>query len=310
MTVFELVTPRQGRRLYQATSEAEMKQWLYAICNAIESCINGTSSVRTFDTSKLRTPSGALDDHALPTRKLFPSAQRGIGLGLPRPSLDKPSASNRRSLPPPSSKPPSRTPSQHDSSRSSEEKRQRKTSFKKVLRQSAEIAGEKWNSVMANRSSSQLDLSRPAFTSRPSNSAKSSTEGHLSVPPLTADSSPVSQGRSSELASWYDDSDDIERSVLAMVGLELDTSSRRVMSEGHALARLEGKHQKEDPHRADMTRTRSADAELSLDNCSEELLRIADLPENRLCADCGKRMKSSRWATLSEYRVIEVMLRC
>ncbi|ORX33954.1 hypothetical protein BD324DRAFT_185089 [Kockovaella imperatae] len=46
--VFEIVTTH-GKRTYQSTSELELQQWVSAICNAIESCINGTSTVRTLD---------------------------------------------------------------------------------------------------------------------------------------------------------------------------------------------------------------------------------------------------------------------
>lgn len=45
---FEVVT-RKTRRLYQASSETSMREWMSAINRAIESLINGTSSVRQVD---------------------------------------------------------------------------------------------------------------------------------------------------------------------------------------------------------------------------------------------------------------------
>ncbi|PWN20456.1 hypothetical protein BCV69DRAFT_210495 [Microstroma glucosiphilum] len=46
--VFEVVT-RHGRRLYQASTESGMQEWIKAISNAIESLCNGTSSIRQVD---------------------------------------------------------------------------------------------------------------------------------------------------------------------------------------------------------------------------------------------------------------------
>lgn len=346
VSVFEIVTPTQGRRLYQATSEQEMKvrlrspavtlradeqQWLYAICNAIESCINGTSSVRTFDASKLRIVSGSLDDHALPTRRLLSGQPRGLGLGL---GLPMPSMSNnpggRRSMPP---------PPRPGLSGDSGDRRQRKTSLKKVLRQSAEIAGEKWSNVMA-RNSSGLDLPRPSFLGQTGRSAsKSSNEDGSSGgrPQSMMLPSPSYSRLGSDRGGVAEEEDEIEQRVLEMAGLGLGgppvkinlngkgstSSGRRVVSDGVArsmtLAKLEGLPS------ADMSRTRSAEPDippvpplppkdsLALRKPDAEagmiggepvdmrmLRRVADLPENRQCADCRKGMKSSRWATLSE----------
>jgi len=346
-TVFEIVTPSQGRRLYQATSEQEMKvrtvgsadptaanhqQWLYAICNAIESCINGTSSVRTFDASKLRTVSGSLDDHALPTRRLLGGQPRGLGLGLglPMPSMSS-NLGGRRSMPP---------PPRPGVGGDAGDRRQRKTSLKKVLRQSAEIAGEKWSNVMA-RNSSGLDLPRPSFLGQAGRSvSRSSNEDGSSGarPQSMMLHSPSYSRLGTDRGGVAEEADDIEQRVLEMAGLGLGdlpvkknldgegstSSGRRVVSEGVSrsmtLAKLEGLPS------ADMSRTRSADPGIppvpplppkdalaarrpdsTVDAVGGEavdmrmLRRIADLPENRQCADCRKGMKSSRWATLSEY---------
>ncbi|KAK4684385.1 hypothetical protein P7C73_g5792, partial [Tremellales sp. Uapishka_1] len=305
--VFEIVTPSHGRRLYQATSDSEMKQWLYAICNAIESCINGTSSVRTFDASKLRTVSGSLDDHALPTRRVL-----GLGLPIPAPN-STPNPNLRKSMPP-------EVPS-------SEDRRTRKTSFKKVMRQSREIASDKWadfrgaldTSNGSNSSAKNLDIprskpSRPV-PSRSSTSNSESQSGRLTPVQATLHSSSPSSSR------WFEESVDgeIEKKVLEMAGIgsgviapSSSSGNRRVISEGGK--KLKGS---QDDHTSlttasEMVRSKSADTELGKkDEMDMQVLRrIADENGNDRCADCGKGMRSSRWATLSLREWPMVMFLC
>ncbi|KAL8284117.1 hypothetical protein RQP46_004866 [Phenoliferia psychrophenolica] len=52
MECFEVITP-QSRRIYQAQSDQDAKDWVLAISKSIESLLNGTSSVRHFDPSRL-----------------------------------------------------------------------------------------------------------------------------------------------------------------------------------------------------------------------------------------------------------------
>ncbi|KAK8847482.1 hypothetical protein IAR55_005340 [Kwoniella newhampshirensis] len=332
--VFEIVTPSQGRRLYQATSEQEMKLWLYAICNAIESCINGTSSVRTFDASKLRTVSGSLDDHALPTRTKLGLGFNGrvIGLGLPMPH------GGRRSMPPtPTGVRPGEV----------EENRTRKTSLKKVLKQSGErlsnaVTGGGGSGHTGDRShrnsfGASLDLPRPSFikggSSRSSlplstpetdtipSSSGLSTPTTISTPPAQASGRP----------SWADG--EIEKRVLEMAGLGLGlgpsaldgggespgSAKRRVKSE--AVRKID--HQQEEDQRSPggqgMTRSKSDDRHPAGVGQGEvvegtfditELKRIAELEGNRTCADCGKSMRASRWATTSLRKNAMVMFIC
>ncbi|KAL7420074.1 hypothetical protein Q5752_005039 [Cryptotrichosporon argae] len=386
--VFEVVTSSQGRRLYQATSESEMKTWLYAICNAIESCINGTSSYRTFDASKLRTASGALDDHALPARhRLLPSPHRALGgaalgLGLPLPlppssSSSAPTPHARRSMPPPA------RPETPDDDRHGL-RRARKTSFKNRLKQSAEVAGGKWSSVVSNVSGTRasvgpgagagtgagtLDVPRPSFLAQggrmPSYAAPSSASASasaVSVPtmatsangrttPLSltvtrSDASPSSsrthpsdhghghghghahRDRDRELEGWYETSadSDIEKRVYEMAGLSLGTGG----GAGTGLAptrRLTGDTRKSPPMLAPaeaghMARSQSAGAEAAdgpahahahahaHEEPMDALRRIASAGANARCADCGKGMRSSRWATLSLRDVPMVMFIC
>ncbi|PWW72064.1 ArfGap-domain-containing protein [Tuber magnatum] len=54
---FEIVTP-QYKRVYQATSEEDMNNWISAINNAVKSTIEGGGSVRNFDTSYVENDAG------------------------------------------------------------------------------------------------------------------------------------------------------------------------------------------------------------------------------------------------------------
>lgn len=262
-------------------ANTDMQMWLYAIANAIESCINGTSTVRTFDDSKLRTASGALDDHALPA-----SRSRPFGLGLPMPSSVPATPGNRRSMPPLS------------------EKRTRKTSFKNVLKQS----GEKW----LNRHSTSFDLHLAA---KPVPSASASDR--VTPPPPTGHAQPTAATAASPSRSvkesWdgYDDSHDtaIEQRVYEMAGLGLGDSPSTATSAAQRRVQSEGvsRHLSVDPSTdtdAGMTRSRSAEQHQRQPprepEMSMKLLReLADRPGNNRCADCKRPTKASQWATLS-----------
>ncbi|GAA5882632.1 hypothetical protein JCM3774_005665 [Rhodotorula dairenensis] len=62
---FEVLTP-EWRRVYQASSEIECREWVEAIQGRVESLLNGTSSVRYFDSSHLQgeSPLAGLGDFA------------------------------------------------------------------------------------------------------------------------------------------------------------------------------------------------------------------------------------------------------
>ncbi|KIR36008.1 zinc finger protein [Cryptococcus deuterogattii MMRL2647] len=332
--VFEIVTPSQGRRLYQATSDQEMKQWLYAICNAIESCINGTSTVRTIDHAKARGPSGAYDDHALPTRSKYNLgfSTRNLSLGLV-PLVQ----TGRKSMPP--------TPVEAVSG----EARTRKTSFKKVLKQS----GERFTNAMIG-GTSHANLA--ASIDQPPGKAKRNSFGGLEVPrptfgrassrqslPASApDRLPLQQQFNQLLpaistppgakSSWADN--DIESRVLKMAGLGLGASppsrsggrhgalplaespssaKRRVKSEAIRKSHS-NKHKIGQYHGEGMTRSKSDDGSKmlaeDLADDKKELKRIAAEEGNARCADCHGGMKASRWATISLHNTPIVLFLC
>lgn len=305
--------------------------------------IQGTSSVRTFDTSKLRTISGAYDDHAVPLRQKLGFPIPGIPSrpnGLPMPMPYIPGSPSRRSMPPPS-RPDEGGPGLFDA-----RPRKRQTSFKKALRQSAEIAGEKWKDAMSSRHPHGGD-GRPGFLSpgtrmksSSSHSAVSASSGWTEDPPPLPSSTdgshetPTTQLNTStatqttgstmveppsDAGTWYDVDPDgqIEKRVMEMAGLGIGfspTSSpaaegRRVKSEGKGVLGTAG-----NPSGAgeEMTRSRSADVppvpkavnEGRLD--METLRKVAGASGNTACADCGKSTKSSRWATISKLASIHM----
>ncbi|KAG0144390.1 hypothetical protein CROQUDRAFT_65103 [Cronartium quercuum f. sp. fusiforme G11] len=72
---FEIITPHL-KRTYQATMDQEMKDWIRAISASIESLLDGTSSVRNFDFSKIDIVSKDItnEEHELSiTRQSFTS---------------------------------------------------------------------------------------------------------------------------------------------------------------------------------------------------------------------------------------------
>lgn len=61
---FEVITPQQ-RRVYQAMGAEDAAEWVAAITKSIEAILNGTSSVRYFDRSRLTGSSSAAPNPAL-----------------------------------------------------------------------------------------------------------------------------------------------------------------------------------------------------------------------------------------------------
>ncbi|GAA6059346.1 hypothetical protein JCM10212_003244 [Sporobolomyces blumeae] len=76
---FEVLTP-QLRRVYQTTSEKECLEWVATISKSVESLLNGTSSVRHFDPSKLNGPDASasgLGSSLFPEAKSTPTSPVG-----------------------------------------------------------------------------------------------------------------------------------------------------------------------------------------------------------------------------------------
>lgn len=215
-----------------------------------------------------------------------------IGLGLPLHQIPG-SPGSRRSMPPPA------RPETDGLS-----KRQRKSSLKKVLKQS----GDMLSSVVGGGQRQSIDSGRPPFLATvgrmgSKNSTSSGEDAWHTPLTTTAQASPASSTSRPSDKSWHEEKadGDIEKRVLEMAGLGLGLSSstsssnRRVQSEGVA---------KLSPG-SSIARSQSANEESPIPKVAEVpdmkmLRRIADLPGNDRCADCGKGMKSSRWATLSE----------
>ena len=226
----------------------------------------------------------------------------------------------RRSLPPvPHGSAPTPGLSEHD-------RRRRQPSLKKVLKQGANFAETQWSNVsqvVAPRpaTSPSLEIPRPSFLRTPARS--SPADDNLLTPvtepiePSTEDSSlrldASPSSKPSDRTSWYDDSAEIERRVLQMAALGLgdspgsgsgSASSRRVKSESHhampaQLATTPNASQGDGVVRSrseDLAQAQEPEADVDM-----RLLRsIASQEHNSKCADCGRGMKSSRWATISE----------
>jgi len=149
--------------------------------------------------------------------------------------------------------------------------------------------------------------------------ARSRTTTAPTTAPLPSTTYDTSPGTScTTRTSWLDPTpnvnesgvdEDIEKRVLEMAGLGLGSlglldaphgSGRRVKSEGVDKLKVLGE---------EISRSKSAndDGAATLIPSQEEipdmrmLRRIAELSCNSKCADCGKGMKSSRWATLSKF---------
>lgn len=264
--VFEIVTPSKGRRLYQASSEAEMKSWIYALCNAIESCINGTSTLRSSD---LQGMSEDLDDHALYIRGKK-NADKNSDRRIPFPSSFMASTPSRHSLP----------------AVPRELRHARRASLKDRLK----------NDLMPTPSKSSNPS--PTFEQRPSFLSQG---GRM---PSYAGSNSGSASRPS--SAWFDDPDaDIEKRVLEMAALGISPSMEEM--------RRAAKTHPSPP-------MPSLPAEYTLMPPPQQvpiqkydmafLRRIADAGHNARCADCGRRTKSSRWATLSVRDTSMVMFLC
>lgn len=285
---FEIVTPSHGRRLYQATSEAEMKTWIYAICNAIESCINGTATLRASDKPY---PTNVLDEYI----KAAPPT--------PKPGFLNKSAKHT-SMPASSAL------------REAEAQRARRTSFKNKLKQSAESAGDKLRPV--TRNSLGADMSRPAFFAQggrmPSYGSTGSASG-LVTAPLSGAGGHHGGGDTSSIGShnrtsWYEDDGDIEKRVLEMAGIgSVGAAQETLIDERQSVdarARTSAIPPSSTPPAAigppvnpgPLQELQRDEPGVVVDMAL--LRRIADTGANRRCADCGKGMKSSCWATQSE----------
>ncbi|GMK54362.1 hypothetical protein CspeluHIS016_0109480 [Cutaneotrichosporon spelunceum] len=284
--VFEVVTASHGRRLYQATSEAEMRTWIYTICNAIESCINGTSTVRSTD----RRP---VEDSASVS---VGNVGEGIGATStkdPRKSAGAKKRPTRQSIgalgivPPP---PPPR----------GEEPRKPRSSLKSRLKLGAEAAGDRISTVVGARGLTD-DFERPAFLAQGGR-----------MPSYTATSLKPSPRR----ASWYED-EDIERRVLEMAGV--DTLSQRSRSGRPGTAPSGASRTRSDASAsggrlAVLQPAHSPSPSPALEKSEPlgmvDLHNFAALGANTRCADCGRATKTSRWATLSLREVPMVMFLC
>lgn len=293
--VFEVVTPSHGRRLYQATSEAEMRTWIYTICNAIESCINGTSTVRSSDRRVIEEGAVSVGNVGAGIGGTKADRRKSGSGSKSKSKNPRQSVSTAMDMGPP---PPPRA----------EEPRKRRTSLKSRFKHGAEVAGDRLSTVVGGGKRSSVDLERPAFFAQ---GGRMPSYGAGSL-----------NGRRT---SWYDD-DNIERRVMEMAGVgctgttEAPSRSRRPGTAPAAAAApafgssRSGRSGRSgsgsgstsalavvEPNRRPSPTPSPGllqPAEPQLDMA--HLRHIAGSGSNTRCADCGRPTKTSRWATLSE----------
>ncbi|KAK4698462.1 hypothetical protein P7C70_g7813, partial [Phenoliferia sp. Uapishka_3] len=279
---FEVITP-QARRIYQALSDQDVKDWVSAISKSIESLLNGTSSVRYFDPSRL------------------------LGSSAPYNFSDFGSTTSLVRDPPPpptvSQSPPiglghisNRLPSWGDiSRRASLGANRHKASKEPVLQPSKNLGPAP--SLLVRSPSSDLSARRRHFSVQ-SESGISATPAYLpqmfggntpeqaegnGLRPSGANFSPfMTIGRRSLSGSSEGAVGDSDRSDGASDQLSINEEDQWIASavEGFAVPPLSD----EDVAKAKMRR-------------ASKISDLVDLPENSSCADCGA--SDPRWASWS-----------
>lgn len=324
-TAFEIVTPTQGKRMYQATSAEEMKSWIYAISNAVESVLNGTSSFRDINQLAGRD---SVDEYGTSIRP----SETGVGLGFPSLSIGDAddTVTNR---------------SKHIS---------KKPSLKEALRQSRTSLG-------FGQSKSRSDLSSLLKDHSKSSQAVRNTRSSLSVPghrphPAALAARSRQSSRSSEASgralSVFEHSEEGGRSFEASgiggslpsappsqhrkgsgYSVDFDDAMRRAIlvannsenEDGFASPPgdpsagqipLKARPQSVGPLPLSRTTTRlsEVDADKQMLVADMAMLRkVADQPSNQTCADCRRSLRgeyTQRWATVSLHSHPIVMFLC
>lgn len=325
---FEIVTPTQGKRMYQATSTEEAKAWIYAISNAVEAVLNGT-------TSSYRKQDHAASAVATDRTALEHEVTRPIGLGFP--TLMEPQPESSRLY-------------LSDAPVVGQQKPLRKKpSFKEVLRGSRTSLGfgpsktkdDSLSSGQLKDNVGRLNLNVPSqmpnrrsfdYPSRQSSRSSHSSSRAFSIIGATDDGGgrgsrgdlDVNRRRSSgynldldeemrRTIQLFSNSADTSRSVSPDVSAAYDPRARR-RSGGQlrtASPLLTVEEAKSTPVTATGPPTEPSLRSPGVDMST--LRRIADLPSNQSCADCARSLVgeySQRWATVSLHNRAIVMFIC
>jgi len=311
--------------MYQATSTEEMKSWIYAISNAVESVLNGTSSFR--DINQL-TDRESVDEYGSPVGVL----ETGVGLGFPSLSIgDTDDALAGRSKPV-----------------------NKKPSLKEALRQSRTSLGFGQSKSRSDLSGLLKDHSKSSGAARNSRSSLS-VPGHRSQPAALGSRSRQSS-RSSEgsgrAASVFEHSDEGGRSMeTSAVGgsmpsvpisqhrkgsgysVDFDDGMRRAIlvannsenedgfvsppaeSSAGQIA-LQGRPRSVGPIPLSRTTTHVSEMETDKQITIADmamLRKVADQSSNQSCGDCRRSLRgeyTQRWATVSLHNHSIVMFLC
>jgi hypothetical protein len=313
--------------MYQATSAEEMKSWLYAISNAVESVLNGTSSFRDIN-QLVNHNRDSVDEHGMSTGP----SENPIGLGFPSLSIGDADDSISNWPKPVSKKP----------------------SLKEALRQSRTSLG-------FGQSKSRSDLSGLLKDHSKSGGVVRNTRSSLSVPshrphPAALGSRSRQSSRSSRSSgralSVFEHSDEGGRSVDAPAAggslpsvpptqhrkgsgysMEFDDGMRRAIlvannsenedgfvsppaDTGTGQVPLKARPQSvgQLPLSRTPTRVSQMDDDRQVAIADMAMLRkVADQPSNQACADCRRSLRgeyTQRWATVSLHNHPIVMFLC
>lgn len=293
---FEVVTPSRGKRMYQAASADDMRSWIYAIGNAVQSCLNGTATVKAHGSPGVET----VDDLVVPvgggggTSGLSNRALKGMST----PAGGIGSGWHRQVG--------------------------RRVSLKEALRQSKHSLGFDKPDRRHPAMTAELDRSEAARPIPRRHSSRRKSRGSLGVPnpPFLGDTSrqsSASSHSSSKRLSWMSNhsvspSPPVERPPIQPRGSssQLEAYSKlAVLAAASTSTGPEWLTESLDQASAD-----TADSPSRADIAPADMVmlrKIADQPGNQFCADCKRPIKgenSQRWATINLQGHPMVMFLC
>lgn len=326
------MTPTQGKRIYQAISKEETKSWIYAISNAVESVLNGTSSFRDIDHLGNREP---VDDYGSP---LNPTGTP-IGLGFPSFSVED-AEGERIGVSSSWHKAVGKKPSLREALRQSRTSlgfgNSKSRSDLGAYQKEHLLSG---NPVKKNRSSLSIPSqeARPGLLGSRSRQSSRSSEGSnraLSVFDLDLDKAQsrrvkascsvnpmpteVQGRRGSGYSMEFDDG--MRQAILVANSSEAEDGfvsppNERVAVENRLGTASNAEHAYEKlPSSTAASHLTTLSAESNGTMADMAMLRkVADQPSNQTCADCKRSLKgeyTQRWATVSLHNRPIVMFLC
>lgn len=291
---FEVVTPSRGKRMYQATSAEDMRSWIYAIGNAVQSCLNGTATLQARASPGVET----VDDLVLSGGGHGTTVQMHSGLssralkGMSTPAGGISSGWHRQVG--------------------------RRVSLKEALRQSKHSLGFDKSDKRPSTITVTADGEQDARQQLSRHTSRRRSRGSLGIPnpPFLGDTSRQSSNSSqtsSKRLSWMSNrsvspSPPIDRPLLQTRGSssQLEAYSKLAVLAASASNGPEWLTNSLANASADVsvppdTTTLPSQADIAPADMIM-LRKVADQPGNQICADCKRPIKgenSQRWATIN-----------